>query len=37
MPTIDEVLDPAGRVKVISKLDLNIGFHQVRVCDEDIK
>ena len=36
MPTIEEVLEAAGIVAVISKIDLNKGYHQVRVRDEDV-
>ena len=36
MLTIEEVLEAAGTVEVISKVDLNKGYHQVRVKEEDI-
>ena len=36
MPTIEEVLEAAGTAVVISKIDLNKGYHQVRVRDEDV-
>jgi len=36
MPTIDEILEAAGTAAVISKLDLNKGYYQVRVCSQDI-
>ena len=36
MPTIEEVLEAAGTAAIISKIDLNKGYHQVRVREEDV-
>ena len=36
MPTIEEVLEAAGTAAVISKVDLNKGYYQVKVKQEDI-
>ena len=36
MPTIEEVLEGAGTAAVISKVDLNKGYYQVKVKQEDI-
>ena len=36
MPTIEEVLEAAGTAAVISKVDLNKGYYQVRVKEDDI-
>ena len=35
MPTIEEVLEAAGTAAIISKVDLNKGYYQVRVTEED--
>ena len=37
MPTIEEVLEAAGTAAVISKVDLNKGYYQVHVAEEDIQ
>lgn len=36
LPTIDELLDELGKVRVFSKLDLTCGFHQIRLAPEDV-
>ena len=36
MPTIDKVLEAAGTAAIISKVDLNKGYYQVRVKKEDV-
>ena len=36
MPTIEEVLEAAGTAAIICKIDLNKGYHQVKVSDEDV-
>lgn len=36
MPTIDELLDEMGRTSWYSKLDLNQGFHQIRMHEANI-
>ena len=36
MPTKEEVLEAAGTAAIISKIDLNKGYHQVRVREEDV-
>ena len=37
LPRPDEMFDRAGHARVFSKLDLKTGFHQIRVCPEDIE
>ncbi|XP_057792974.1 uncharacterized protein LOC131009575 [Salvia miltiorrhiza] len=36
IPTIDELLDDLGKVRVFTKLDLHAGYHQIRVHHKDI-
>ena len=36
MPTIEEVLEAAGTVALISRVDLNKGYYQVKVKSQDI-
>ena len=36
MPTVEEVLESIGTASVISKLDLNKGYYQVKVRKEDV-
>lgn len=33
----DDMLDRVGEVKYFSKLDLKVGFHQIRIKQEDIE
>jgi ABC-type transporter MlaC component len=35
MPIIDEFLDEITRAKYFTKLDLNAGFHQIRMEQQD--
>jgi hypothetical protein len=37
LPRINDLFDQVGGAKIFSKLDLQSGYHQVRIKDEDIK
>jgi hypothetical protein len=37
LPTIDELIDEAGKSKCFSKLDLHSGFHQIRIHPEHVE
>jgi hypothetical protein len=36
LPKINDLFDQVGGAKIFSKLDLQSGYHQVRIKDEDI-
>jgi hypothetical protein len=36
LPRIDILFDQLARAQVFSKIDLRFGYHQIKICDEDI-
>jgi len=36
MPTVEETLEVVAKARVISTMDFNKGYYQVKVCDRDI-
>ena len=36
LPRIDDLFDQVGGAKIFSKIDLQFGYHQVQIHDEDI-
>ena len=37
MPTVEETLEAVAKARMISTIDLNNGYYQVKVCDRDIR
>jgi hypothetical protein len=36
LPQIDILFDQLAGAQVFSKIDLHFGYHQIKICDEDI-